>query len=80
MSPTKLNGITVRYKIFSKKANHSQIIIIRAGVLPYSHHGRAKADVDSDGNVKYSDWWGYEPDMLKLLGKRFNFRFFYQLN
>ena len=26
MSPTKLNGITVRYKIFSKNANHSQII------------------------------------------------------
>ena len=47
----------------------------RVGVLPYSHHARAKADVDERGNIMYSNWWGYEPFMIELLGRKFNFRF-----
>ena len=44
------------------------------GCLPYSHHARAgHTRQRGDGGLDYSDWWGYEPDMVTLLGARAGF-------
>ena len=44
------------------------------GCLPYSHHARAgHTSQRGDGGLDYSDWWGYEPDMVTLLGARAGF-------
>ena len=45
--------------------------------MPYSQHARATAKTREDGGVEYSDWWGYEIDMIELMAAKHGFTLTY---
>ena len=76
ITPTIMKGETIRFGT-SKFILELKEIFFRVGCLPYSQHARATAKTRPDGGVEYSDWWGYEIDMIELMAAKHNFSIIY---
>ena len=48
---------------------------LQVGVLPWSHHALGdKVEAPEDAPATYTNYWGYEIELLKSISNKLNFR------
>ena len=48
---------------------------LQVGVLPWSHHALGdKVEAPEDAPATYTNYWGYEIELLKSMSNKMNFR------
>ena len=51
------------------------IVSLQVGVLPWSHHALGdKVEAPEDAPATYTNYWGYEIELLKSISSKLNFR------
>ena len=52
-----------------------QLLLFEVGVLPWSHHALGDKDEAPEGSpATYSNYWGYEIELLRSISGKLNFR------